>query len=88
MFNKLTTAVKWDTAAFSVMEGDPYVGSAIVDLSEGQRSHITPVLEGGADGHVDLCLLHVRCVVDDAVGQTPLSPATCKRTIPLFFFFS
>lgn len=85
MFNKLTTAVKWDTAAFSVMEGDPYVCSAMVDLSEGQRSHITPVLEGGADGHVDQFLLHVRCVVDDAVGQTPLSPATCKRTIPFFF---
>lgn len=61
------------------MKRDPYVGSAIVDLSEGQSSHITPVLEGGSDGRVDACLLHVRCVVVDPVGQTLLSPAACKK---------
>lgn len=66
------------------MEGDLYVWSAVVDLSEGQRRHVTPVLEGRADGRLDLCLLHVRCVVVDAIGQTLLSPTTCKRRI-LFF---
>lgn len=61
------------------MKGDLYVSSAIVDLSEGQSSHIPPVLEGGANGRFDIFPLHVRCVVVYAVGQTPLSPIACKR---------
>lgn len=65
------------------MKGDLYVCSAIVNLSEGQSSHITPVLEGRADGRLDIRPLHVRCVVVDAVGQTPFSPMTCKRRISL-----
>lgn len=81
---QLTTAIKWDRAvAIFLMEGDLYVCSAIEDLSEGQCSHIAPVLEGRADRHLDICLLHVRRVVVDAVGQTLLSPATCKRRICL-----
>ncbi len=66
------------------MEGDLYVCSAVEDLSEGQSSHIAPVLEGRADRRLDICLFHVRCVVVDAVGQTLLPPATCKRRILLF----
>lgn len=72
---KLTTAIKWDRAiAIFPVEGDLYVSSAIVNLSESQSSFIAPVLEGRPDGCPDLCLLHVRCVVVDAIGQTPLSP--------------
>lgn len=79
---KLTTAIEWDGAvAVFLVEVDLYVCSAIADFSEAQSSHITPVLEGRADGHLDLGLLHVRCVVVDVVGQTPLSPTTCKKII-------
>lgn len=83
MYKKLTTAIKRDRtlSIFTTVEGDSNVCSAIEDLSKGQRSHITPVLEGRADGLGDICPLHVRGVVVDAVGQTPFSPKTCKGRI-------
>lgn len=68
------------------MKGQLDVCSPIVDLSEGQISHIAPILEGGADGGADVCLPHVRAVVVDVVGQALLSPTACRRRTVFFFF--
>lgn len=52
---RLTTAIEWDRAeSIFLVEGDLYVGSAIIDLSKGQSRHIAPVLEGRTDGVPDI----------------------------------
>lgn len=78
----LTLAIKWDGAeSIFPMERDPYVCSPKVDLSEGQSSHITPVLKGRADSRPGGSLRHVGGVAIDAVRQTLLTPTTCKKRV-------
>lgn len=72
-----TPAIKWDRAkAVFLMKRDPYVGSAVVNLSECQVCHITPVLKGRTDRCFDLRLQHVRCVIVDPVRESLFPPAT------------
>lgn len=59
---------------FATVKGDFDVCPAVEDLAESQIGHVTPVLEGGADGLGDNSLPHVRSVVVDAVRQTPFRP--------------
>jgi len=75
----LTAAIEWILTHVFLVKQYSDICPCVFHLSEGQGSHVTPVLEGSLEGFLHSGLLHVWGVVVYAVGEALLAPPTLER---------